>query len=58
MTIIPEEFHIVGDTFWYGSDKVRYLLVDGRPWQAGDRPYDYCRHDADGVTYCWREEPR
>lgn len=48
-------FHVVGDVFWLSNPKICYSLVNGRPWQAGDPPYDYCRRDADGVTFCYRE---
>jgi hypothetical protein len=53
-----ESFHVVGDTFYYGNPRIHYSLIDGRVWREGDRPYDSYRRDADGIVYCWQEEPR
>lgn len=46
--------HVVGETFWISNPRIRYSLIDGRVWQAGDPPYDDCRQDADSVTYFYR----
>ena len=56
--VVEQNSNVVGDAFWFGNPKIRYALVNGRVWQEGDRPYDSCRVDADGVTFGWREEPR
>lgn len=53
-----EFFHVVGDTFWFGNPKVRYALIDGRPWREGDPPYDSFRFEDGAIVYDYREGAR